>query len=187
MRKHDRTSGGGTVRRMPREGGSGKGKVPKASGRALSDVWEPPRSLCVAYRVEIPGANPVSPNVKSWSRGAAVGAAKARRRLRDIGKLLVTATVLKPDLIRAKRGEARVDITIIRVASRRFDDDNWQAAAKPIRDGIADAFGLRDDVQQLVWMYDQRKGKPKQRVVEVCLVFWPVPDADGAEVGAKDA
>ena len=62
-----------------------------------------------------------------------------------------------------------VHVTLIRVAPRRFDDDNWQAAAKPIRDGVADIFGHRDDLPDVWWFYDQRRGQPKEYAVQIVV------------------
>lgn len=54
-------------------------------------------------------------------------------------------------------------ITLVRIAARRFDDDNLQAAFKSARDGVADAFNLRDDAKHLSWRYAQEKPMPGLR------------------------
>lgn len=50
-----------------------------------------------------------------------------------------------------------VVVTITRVAPRALDDDNLAYAAKAIRDGIADALGVRDNDPRVSWRYEQRK------------------------------
>lgn len=69
------------------------------------------------------------------------------------------------------------EVTLTRVAPRRLDDDNLRASGlKKVRDTIADLIipGLRpgradDDKKQISWVYDQRKGLPKEYalIVEV--------------------
>ena len=59
-------------------------------------------------------------------------------------------------------------VTITRIAPRELDDDNLQAAAKGIRDGVADGLGLAGDRHPgLTWIYKQEKGKPSAVRIEV--------------------
>jgi hypothetical protein len=59
-------------------------------------------------------------------------------------------------------------VTITRVAVRELDDDNMAAAAKGIRDGIADGMGLAGDRHEgLKWVYKQEKGKPSAVRIEI--------------------
>jgi len=46
-------------------------------------------------------------------------------------------------------------IDMVRLASRRMDDDNLRAALKALRDGIADALGVDDGDKRLTWNYFQ--------------------------------
>jgi hypothetical protein len=62
-----------------------------------------------------------------------------------------------------------VIVQILRIAPKPFDSDNWQAAAKPIRDGIADAFGLRDDAPCFEWHYGQERGKAREYAAAVSI------------------
>jgi crossover junction endodeoxyribonuclease RusA len=63
-------------------------------------------------------------------------------------------------------GEVTVKFT--RIAPRMLDTDNLAAAFKAIRDGVADAMGLRDDNDERVtWQYAQEKGKHSIVRVEV--------------------
>lgn len=58
-------------------------------------------------------------------------------------------------------------VRLIRVSPRILDDDNLRGALKAIRDGIADRLGIDDRDPRMTWLYDQRKGRPKERAVEV--------------------
>lgn len=50
-----------------------------------------------------------------------------------------------------------VTVTIVRIAPRALDDDNLAYAAKAIRDGVADALGVRDNDPRVSWRYAQEK------------------------------
>lgn len=83
--------------------------------------------------------------------------------------------------VRPLAGPASVVVTITRVAPRLLDGDNAQAAAKALRDGLADALGLRDDSDPRVeWRVRQEKGKPAAVRVEVR------PAGEGSAVTALD-
>jgi hypothetical protein len=66
----------------------------------------------------------------------------------------------------------RAEITITRIAPRKFDDDNCIAGCKPIRDGVADAFGLRDDDPRLGFWYAQERGKAKEYAIRITIEFY---------------
>lgn len=51
-----------------------------------------------------------------------------------------------------------VVVTIVRVGPRALDDDNLAFAAKGLRDGIADALGVKDHDPRVSWKYAQEKG-----------------------------
>ena len=53
-------------------------------------------------------------------------------------------------------------VTIGRIAPRKLDDDNLRAAAKSVRDGVADFLGIDDGDARIEWRYEQMKGKPKE-------------------------
>jgi hypothetical protein len=60
------------------------------------------------------------------------------------------------------------DIKIIRISPKKFDDDGMQAAAKSVRDGIADALKFRDDSDpRLSWSYAQERGGIKSHLVRI--------------------
>lgn len=58
-------------------------------------------------------------------------------------------------------------VTITRVAPRGLDSDNLAISAKSLRDGIADRIGIDDRDPRVTWVYQQRKGKPKEYAVEI--------------------
>lgn len=90
-------------------------------------------------------------------------AAKARRVKEQRAYAMIAAKALG-----AGRMAPPWLVTIIRVAPRRLDGDNMQAAAKAVRDGLADALGLRDDSDpRVTWAYEQERGKPSAVRVEI--------------------
>ena len=60
-----------------------------------------------------------------------------------------------------------VTIELVRIAPRKLDDDNLARSFKAIRDGIADAMGVRDNDRRIRWAYDQRSDGVKTYGVEV--------------------
>jgi len=63
--------------------------------------------------------------------------------------------------------KARVHVTITRIAPRFFDDDNFISSCKPLRDGISDAFSLKDNDPRISFSYEQAHGKPRQYAVRI--------------------
>jgi len=126
-------------------------------------AWAPTVATYEAYLL---GARPASPNEKPWSTGAAISASGKRRRLRDQARAITLSMISPIDRVKAK-DSAAVVVTLTRVAPRAYDDDNWQGAAKPVRDGVADAFELRDDAPCFAWRYGQMKGMSKEYGVRI--------------------
>ena len=59
-------------------------------------------------------------------------------------------------------------VTLARIALRTLDCDNLAAALKSVRDGVADALGLKSDADpRVAWRYCQRRGMPGEYAVEV--------------------
>lgn len=64
-------------------------------------------------------------------------------------------------------------IKLIRIASRKMNDDNLAYCFKHIRDVLADlirpgyAFGRADDTDQIKWEYDQEKGNTKEYGIKI--------------------
>lgn len=64
------------------------------------------------------------------------------------------------------RGEGVV-VALTRVAPRALDDDNLRAAAKSVRDGVADWLGIDDGDERIEWLYAQERGKPREYAVRI--------------------
>lgn len=61
-------------------------------------------------------------------------------------------------------------VTLTRVAPRPLDTDGNASGMKSIRDGIADALGLKSDADPRVsWVYGQRRGGVGEYAVEVAI------------------
>lgn len=48
-------------------------------------------------------------------------------------------------------------VTLTRIGPRLLDDDNLRGALKGIRDGVADALGVKDNDPRVVWGYWERR------------------------------
>lgn len=63
-----------------------------------------------------------------------------------------------------------VCITLTRVGVRRLDPDNLAGSCKHVQDALAKCIGVDDgDFRKVRWIYEQRKGSPKQYLLEVCI------------------
>ena len=58
-------------------------------------------------------------------------------------------------------------IALTRLAPRLLDSDNAVSALKHVRDGIADALGINDGDEQVVWWYGQEKAAKHGVRVEI--------------------
>lgn len=97
------------------------------------------------------------------SRGAAMGKARKRREQRQAVRWTIMA------LTRSEAVKLPVNVVITRVAPRKLDDDNFRAGAKSVRDGVADAFCIRDDDERIAFHYEQARGEPKQYVTRITI------------------
>lgn len=61
-------------------------------------------------------------------------------------------------------------IRLTRVAPRELDSDNLACALKAIRDGITDGLGRKNDRDDLLWEYAQKKGKANSVLVHIMEV-----------------
>ena len=68
---------------------------------------------------------------------------------------------------------ALLEVTLTRIAPRELDDDNLRGALKSVRDGVADCLGVDDRDKRVAWLYEQRRGRPKEYAVSVQI---RVPD-----------
>lgn len=62
-----------------------------------------------------------------------------------------------------KKPKLPCDVWLTRIGPRALDTDNLAASFKHTQDQIAAWLGIDDgDTDNVVWRYDQRKGKPKE-------------------------
>lgn len=154
----------GSKRASSRQGSAG-GEVPDVrasdTGAASDDV--PGHSFATRIRC----AKISSPNKVVWSRGAALSASRRRRVLRDAARIHCMAHTIVKCILPAQ-------VTLTRVAPRAFDYDNMVAGMKPVRDGVADAFGLRDDDPGLEWIYKQERGAAREYAIVISVVAYGI-------------
>ncbi len=96
--------------------------------------------------------------------------ARARRvkAQRAAARILIWAARRGADSFSERLAQAgHAEIRLVRVAPRKLDSDNLAGAFKAIRDGVADALGVNDGDPRITWLYDQRRGRPREYTVEV--------------------
>ena len=105
--------------------------------------------------------------VRTWSEAnARVHWAKRARRARI--QRQAARTIVRAALTSMERpAESKCTIELCRIGPRQLDSDNLAGSLKAVRDGVADALGLDDGDPRLVWLYDQRRGKPGEYAVLV--------------------
>lgn len=59
----------------------------------------------------------------------------------------------RPTKQRGRKGRVAISVTITSYRSRRIDNDNLIAGAKPLRDSIARSLGLDDGDERITWEY----------------------------------
>lgn len=99
------------------------------------------------------------------SRGARYLTNERRKEERKVGALLARR-------LEGADPSHRWVVVLQRVSPKPFDDDGLAASLKSIRDGLAASWGVDDGADGPVWLYDWRKGAPKQHAVEVGLWEW---------------
>ena len=108
-------------------------------------------------------------NPLNGSGGASMGArmaTNARRQVdRQVGALLARR-------LEGADPSHRWVVVLQRVSPKPFDDDGLAASLKSIRDGLATSWGVDDGADGPVWLYDWRKGAPKEQAVRVGLWVW---------------
>jgi hypothetical protein len=63
---------------------------------------------------------------------------------------------------------SRIIVTLTRVSPRALDvGDNLPASLKGVRDELAKAMGLDDRDPRCAWVYEQRRGRPREQAVDV--------------------
>lgn len=98
--------------------------------------------VTIAYKLGSPA------NAQSGSSRLAQAGRKAKER--KLGLLAIAGN-------RNELPALPVIVTLTRVAPRALDDDNLAFAFKAIRDGAADALGVRDNDPRVSWRYAQAR------------------------------
>lgn len=94
-----------------------------------------------------------------------------RKRARFVRSERDTACMMvKPQLAMLDRSPLPAIVTITRHSAGTLDDDNLQGALKSVRDGIADALGVKDNDKRIYWFYRQAKCKLRDFGVTVEIV-----------------
>jgi hypothetical protein len=124
-------------------------------------LWAADATHGEVWATTIDGCRPKNPlnNTQGFSRGAVFGRAAERKALRQAAYWHTLATVRPAVRAEVRSGRRGVTVTLVRHCRLRYDSDGWVAAAKPLRDGVADAFGVDDSVSNIDWQYAQVKGK----------------------------
>lgn len=77
------------------------------------------------------------------------------------------AKALRPRTGVLPKGES-IDVELVRVSAGTLDDDNLRSALKAVRDGVADALGLKSDADPRVrWSYSQQRCERGQHAVRI--------------------
>ncbi len=151
---------------------SGVSRVPKARPGPIDVRFERRwhwavngdyRDMCGTLPLRL--TNPLNGSHGHWAARA-----RERKHQRSIVGLACAASFAEYRTGLAKGYLARVVVIIERIAPRQFDYDGLVASAKSVRDGIADALGLRDDNdERVVWQYAQSRGKPREYSVRITV------------------
>jgi hypothetical protein len=115
----------------------------------------------IKFTIPIRVDNPLN-GPQGRSRAAMLGKAAKRKKQRTAASLMTISSLPTVD---APLGPCVV--TLRRVSPRALDGDGLQAALKSVRDGIADALGINDGSDAVTWVYQHRRGKPREYAVEV--------------------
>jgi hypothetical protein len=115
----------------------------------------------IRFMVPVKTKNPLN-GAQGRSRGAVFAKAARRKREREAAALCFKAEATMLVCVRA-------EVTLTRLSAGKLDGDGLQAALKSVRDGIADALGVNDGSDAVVWKYEQRKCKRGEFGVEVSI------------------
>lgn len=71
-------------------------------------------------------------------------------------------------------GGGRLQVRLTRVGPRELDDDGNVTSLKAVKDGVADALGLKSDKDPRIdWIYNQYKGGVRFYAVGVTITEFP--------------
>lgn len=125
--------------------------------RCIGDI-----GICEVCRVELPIRLVSEANRRGhWSKH------DARREAQRNTAYVTVSLALRKARANTKSGRFRVRIT--RIAPRRLDSDNLARSCKSTRDGVADALGVDDGSERVLWVVDQRQGRAREYAVEILI------------------
>jgi hypothetical protein len=110
-------------------------------------------------------------NPLNGSGGTTKGARYATNARRQKERMVGRTLALRLDPSHVGLSADRHCVVLTRISPRPFDDDNNAAALKSVRDGMAEAWGIDDGSDDVVWVCDWRKGA--KDAVEAAL--WALP------------
>lgn len=87
--------------------------------------------------------------------------ARSTKRARDTACILIRAS--SPEFTK------RAVVTLTRYSAGTLDDDNLRGSLKGVRDGVADALGVKDNDKRVKWRYAQAKCKRGAYAVRVTM------------------
>lgn len=123
----------------------------------ISDRLEALARALVAMREKIPWLIvelPVRLRNTSNARDGWRATAKRAKAVRALSrKLTANAIALDGNLI-----QLPLVVRLVYIGPRQLDDDGVASALKSLRDGVADALGVDDRDQRVVWVPDQERG-----------------------------
>jgi len=109
--------------------------------------------------------NPLNGGGLGVSRGARMAGNAERKTQRRVGRALTLKATNSWD----RQNAAGWVVLLTRVSPKKFDDDNLAASLKSVRDGIAEALGVDDGGDEVVWLCDWRKGEAHEVEVKLWL------------------
>lgn len=65
--------------------------------------------------------------------------------------------------------DGQLVVVMTRIGARDMDSDNLAGGCKQSRDTLAKWLGLDDGDKRISWLYQQRRGKPKEYALEITL------------------
>lgn len=131
-----------------------------------NDVPRGPERTSADVLIILPHCRPKNPlnNAQGLTRGATFAKARARKALRELAGWSTRAS-----LPAIRRLGVPIEVELLRIAPRPYDSDGWAAAAKPLRDGFADALGVRDNDPMITWRYSQERGHVREYAVRIIV------------------
>ena len=175
MQKPNGSRGGKALRALPSDRETRERAEEAGTGIDVSPLWAEGTKL-KHWSFTLQDCHPKNPLNQGHGRTKAglLWRSHERKQLRQRTLLAGLAAVPPPE---RRRVDHLIDVLIVRVYRvHKMDGDGWQAAAKPIRDGVADIFNKDDGNPCFRWIYLQRKGPPGTNAV--CISIFATPHGE---------